>query len=60
MTDEFVETLRGIDLDPTGYVDGLTCVIEGLSYGWKTQDPVKHKYLEGLQIWNDIFVKLGA
>ena len=60
LTDKFVEALRSIELGPTGYLDGLACVIEGLRSEWGTDDPVKHKYLDGLTLWHETFDTLGA
>ncbi len=58
MTDEFCWALQHIHVVKTGYLDGLDTVINGLQEKWKTDNPVKQQYLEGLRIWLDIFRRL--
>ncbi len=64
MTDDFVEALRKTKITSTRfrgeYTGALKEVIEGLREHWNTSDPVKEKYLKGLEIWNNIFINLGA
>ena len=56
-TDEFVRVLRESDIGGGSYSECLGSVIDALEDGWNHS--VKEKYLEGLRIWNDIFVRLG-
>ena len=60
MTDGFVEALRSTKIVSSTYTGALREIIEGLRENWFVSDPVKEQYLNGLRIWNDIFIKLGA
>lgn len=54
-TDDFVDVLRSIKVTSKTYLGGLQEVIDGLN-----SSSFRNGYTDGLQIWHDIFARLGA
>lgn len=58
-TDEFVEVLRSTEVTAHTYLEGFRQVVDGLD-NWRTTNPVKQSYITGLNIWHEVFSRLGA
>jgi len=58
MTDEFVEALRTSRITGKTYNEAFMSAVVGLEDNWRTQNPVKNQYLQGLRAWRDTFKRL--
>jgi hypothetical protein len=58
LTDEFCQALRDSRLLGSDYHTAFKYVILGLEDNWKTKNPAKEQYLQGLRAWDDTFERL--